>query len=177
MSALIMIAITLVAGAAVFSFVNGAAGNSAKAVGNSVASNINFLNEREVIVAACWASSGGSCEGGDSGGSSLGLYVYNNGAISPETMNEISLTNSTSGANCCWTNSSLTQASSNPCDNSSSDSNLASVTISKQQVGGYLVTPSGAKCSMHFGDSEDAHSYTLEIIGEYGSSAQYTVEF
>jgi hypothetical protein len=176
MSALIMIAITLVAGAAVFSFVNGAAGNSAKAVGNSVASNINFLNEREVVVAACWASSSGSCK---AGGTSLELYVYNNGAISPETMNEISLTNNTSGANpvnCCWTNSSLAQASTNPCDNSTSDSNLASVTVSTQKVGGYLVTP-GSSCHMNIGHSVDVHSYTLEVIGEYGSSAQDTVEF
>jgi hypothetical protein len=152
-------------------------------VGNSVASNINFLNEREVIVAACWASGGGSCEGGDSGASSIKLYVYDNGAINPETMNEISITNNTAGANpanCCWTNPSLTQASTNPCDNSGSDSNLASVTIGTRGsgvVGGYLVTKNSAKCSMLFGDSEDVHSYTLEIIGEYGSTAQYTVEF
>ncbi len=71
LGSLIMIAITLIAGAAVFGFINGQSGNSAQAVGNSAATNINFLNEKFVISAAVLSSSS----------SSGSIYVYNNGNL------------------------------------------------------------------------------------------------
>jgi hypothetical protein len=49
MGALLMISITLIAGAAAFGFVNGQVGVSASAYGNKAAGNINFLNEREAL--------------------------------------------------------------------------------------------------------------------------------
>lgn len=81
LGSLIMIAITLVAGAAVFGFVNGQAGSSSAAVGNSAANNINFLNEREVIVYASVVSLTPSA--------SANVWVYNSGLINPLTIAEV----------------------------------------------------------------------------------------
>ena len=53
---LLMVAVTLVAGAAVFSWINGQAGTSETAYGNSVASNINYLREHFVVVAQSFAA-------------------------------------------------------------------------------------------------------------------------
>ncbi len=66
-----MVAITLVAGAAVFGFVNGQTSSSANAVGQNAASNINFLNERQVIVYAAVSTTPGNYT----------LWVYNSGSI------------------------------------------------------------------------------------------------
>ena len=52
MATLIMVSITLVAGAATFGFVNSQVGVSASSYGNQVAGNINFLNERGSIAFA-----------------------------------------------------------------------------------------------------------------------------
>jgi len=82
---LIMIAITLVAGAAVFGFVNGQAKNAEGAYGASVANNVNFLRERFSPVSQLFTGSGGgACSGGTAPyyqclGASF--WIYNNGAI------------------------------------------------------------------------------------------------
>jgi hypothetical protein len=68
LGSLIMISITLISGVAVFGYVNGQSGTSAQAVGNSAASNINFLNERFVIVTSTLAAP-----------ASGSVYIYDNG--------------------------------------------------------------------------------------------------
>jgi hypothetical protein len=151
MSALIMIAITLVAGAAVFGFVNSEAGNSASAVGNSVASNINFLNEREVVVAACLASGSGSCQ---AGGTHVNLYVYNNGQLNPETMASVFVTDLTSGKPC------------GPISTSTS--------VNQGYVGTILLSSTTCPTGFSF---VSGNSYAFEVIGHYGSTANYTVGF
>ena len=87
LATLILIAITLIAGAAVFGFVNGQAGVSEKQYANSVASNINYLNEHFVIVnvqfpSPCFSGLSTTC-------SSATLSVYNTGSA---TLNIKSLT-------------------------------------------------------------------------------------
>lgn len=87
-----MIAITLIAGAAVFGFINGQTGSSAQAVGNSAAANINFLNERESIVYGGVNATG------------VKLWVYNSGSINPLTITNINIfSGSTKVAGCTWT--------------------------------------------------------------------------
>jgi flagellin-like protein len=57
MGTLIMVTITLVAGAAVFGWINGQAGSSESAYGASVANNIDFLREHFVVVTQSFAAS------------------------------------------------------------------------------------------------------------------------
>jgi len=84
---LIMVAITLVAGAAVFGWINGQAGTSENAYGVSVANNVNFLRERFVVVTQTFTGTGtnGACAGGTSPNlqcTGANFWVYNNGQIS-----------------------------------------------------------------------------------------------
>jgi flagellin-like protein len=84
---LIMIAVTLIAGAAVFGWVNGQAGNSETAYGTSVANNVNFLNEKFVEVAQTFTGTGvgGVCSGGTSPNfrcTGANFWMYNNGRVS-----------------------------------------------------------------------------------------------
>jgi hypothetical protein len=81
-----MVAITLIAGAAVFGWINGQAGSSENAVGQSVANNVNFLKERFVVVSQTFTGSGlrNSCSGGNSPNfqcKGADFWIYNNGQV------------------------------------------------------------------------------------------------
>lgn len=95
---LVMVAITLVTGAAVFGWINGQAGSSENAYGQSVANNINFLNERFVLVSQTFtASPSGPCTGGSTPNfqcSTAGFWIYNNGQVG-FTLNTIRIRNLT----------------------------------------------------------------------------------
>src|SRR5262245_15136906 len=62
---------TLIAGAALFGYVNGQASTSEAKLSSANAANVNFLNERFVIVDMAVAS----------GGTTMQLWVYNNGNL------------------------------------------------------------------------------------------------
>jgi flagellin-like protein len=88
LATLMMIAITLVAGAAVIGWVNGQAGNSEQAYGNSAANNINNLNERFTPESQVFSNTAGlACNGpSGSGGAGVGctsasFYLYNDGSV------------------------------------------------------------------------------------------------
>jgi len=81
-----MLVVTLVAGAAAFGWINGQAASSEGAYGQSVANNVNFLNERFVVLTESFSGIGvgGSCSGGTSPnfqctGSSF--WIYNTGQV------------------------------------------------------------------------------------------------
>jgi hypothetical protein len=71
MAAVVTIAITLIAGAALFSYVNSQAGTSENSLGVANAANVNFLNERFVVADLGFGPGGGS----------LSFWVYNNGEV------------------------------------------------------------------------------------------------
>jgi flagellin-like protein len=109
---LIMVAITLVAGAAVFGWINGQAGTSENAYGASVANNVNFLKERFVPVTQTFSASpsGGACS--TVGGTNphyycnlLSFWVYNAGQITFRmyTVKIQNLTDIPSGLGACST--------------------------------------------------------------------------
>lgn len=83
MGTLIMVAITLIAGAAVFGWIDGQAGSSENAYGQSVASNVNFLKERFVEVSQSYSgASGGACSGGSPAQcAGASFWLYNNGQV------------------------------------------------------------------------------------------------
>jgi flagellin-like protein len=79
---LIMVAITLTAGAAVFGWINGQASSSEGAYGASVANNINFLKERFVVVSQSfgeWPS--GACTGTPKECTMMSFWIYNSGQV------------------------------------------------------------------------------------------------
>ncbi len=145
---LIMIAVTLIAGVAVFGFINGQAGSSAQAVGNSAAGNINFLNEREVVLTAAYVSSAQAT-----------VWVYNNGDISPESIVNVVVTASNPAGVCA-----VTLAPSAAVGKQS----VAPITVDVGACSGFGFQRSG---------SGNNYFYTFKVTGYYGSTAQATVQF
>lgn len=76
-----MIAVTLVAGAAVFGWVNGQAGNSENQYGASAAGGINFLREHFSPVTYTFGASGGPCSGNPKACTMASFWVFNNGQL------------------------------------------------------------------------------------------------
>ncbi len=131
MGSLLMIAITLVAGTAIFGFVNMQSSNSALAVGKSAAQNVNFLNEREVILLATKASS-----------TTANIYVFNSGSINPETFLQVMVLDSTKNVAC-------------PAPLNST------ATVPVQQTRLIHVTPSGCGVGFGDFDSGDSYTFTI----------------
>jgi len=81
-----MLAVTLIAGSAVFGWINGQAASSESAYGQSVANNVNFLNERFVVLTETFsgAGTGGACGGGTSPNyqcTGASFWIYNTGQV------------------------------------------------------------------------------------------------
>jgi flagellin-like protein len=89
---LIMVAITLIAGAAVFGFVNGQAGTSENQYAQSAANNVNYLKEHFVIVNVQFTSA--DCTGTSPNRycSQISISLYNNGNVAL-TLKQLSITN------------------------------------------------------------------------------------
>ncbi|MDA4123926.1 MAG: hypothetical protein OK438_00555 [Thaumarchaeota archaeon] len=83
MGTLIMVSITLVAGAAVFGWVNGQAGVSENAYGQSAANGINYLREHFVPVTTTFSGTGpgGICTGSPTICTGANFWVFNNGQL------------------------------------------------------------------------------------------------
>jgi flagellin-like protein len=80
MAAVVTIAITLVAGAALFGYVNGQAATSESNLGEANARNLNFLNEKFVVVDMAIQSGSGTAN----------IWIYNNGNLALQ-LREIAL--------------------------------------------------------------------------------------
>lgn len=71
MATVLTVAITLIAGAALFGYVNGQAANSENKIAVGNAANVNFLNEKFVVVDLSIISGQGSAS----------IWIYNNGNL------------------------------------------------------------------------------------------------
>ena len=80
---MLMIAVTLISGMAVFAYVNSQAGVSERRLGDATASYLNFLNERFLIVNANFSSN------------KVTIWFYNNGNLMTK-IQQITVYNSTS---------------------------------------------------------------------------------
>lgn len=159
MSALILIAITLIAGAAVFGWVNGQTTIASQAVGNQVAANNNFLNEHEVITSVNIISS-----------MTTNIWLYNNGKI-PLTLSGAVVPPLFPAPLCPATLSCfvITLATSpyttvGPCSVSPGPT-VAAPSSSLVEI--TLACPSSSFAS--------GSSYTFLLNGAFGSTAKYTV--
>jgi flagellin-like protein len=90
---LIMVAITLIAGAAVFGFVNGQAGTAENSYAANAANNVNYLREHFVLVNVQFPDSLSQCAGTSPNRLcyQIAVSVYNNGNLAL-TLGEISIT-------------------------------------------------------------------------------------
>ena len=163
---LIMVAITLVAGAAVFGWINGQATTSETAYGASVANNVNFLRERFVIVATNFTNTASPCSGIKCF-STLGVYLYNNGQL---TVNISRITISTPpGASSTFTVSITTSAvTSSGCTIPAIAPNqkLATNLMSVQTLRGYTVTVPSCLSGDYMVSGQN---YLVTVYGLYGN--------
>jgi hypothetical protein len=143
-----LIAITLIAGIAVFGWVNGQAGSATQAVGNSVASNVNFLNEHEVIALAYITDD-----------AHASVWVFNNGILA------LPLGNCGVAGQGCFT---LTSAAS-----PFTPVNGCTTTASTVSPGTMTTSPFVLSCPAS--SFTTGSGYTVTVVGQYGSKAQYTV--
>jgi flagellin-like protein len=88
MAAVITIAITVIAGAALFGYINGEATNSENKLGTANAANVNFLNEQFVVAQIVYDSYPTTNQ--------LTIYFYNSGHV-VDNFVSIDVFNSTSG--------------------------------------------------------------------------------
>lgn len=162
MATVLTIAITLIAGAALFGYVNGMAANSESAIGVSNANNVNFLNERFV-----------STDMGFSGTSSAVIWVYNNGNVTLG-LKQITLFDSTKNSLYVVYNNT---PSGSGCGSISSPKNGAAPGFNFGSTGTKIPAGSNpykitlnlpASCSFVSGTT-----YYVSVLGLYGYSATY----
>jgi flagellin-like protein len=175
LGSLIMIAVTLIAGVAVFGFINGQAGASSSAVGHSASTNINFLNEKMAVVAEHFAGcSTGHC-------TSAAFWAYNYGQVA-YTLKQLQVQslpgaskylnvifNSTGYAEYDSSNVLISTCASNSAGGFSGASQIPQGNMTSNP---YSVTiPSSAGCNT----MNNHQTYTLSFTGIYGSTAHLTV--
>jgi len=168
MGTLIMVAITLIAGAAVFGWINGQAGSSEKAYGESVASNVNFLRERFSVVATQVFGCSGAASGDPC--TSLSLTLYNRGEV---WLNVSSITITTLNSSLSLTFGASISTGSCPIP----------AIIPNQKVAGNLVPVSALSPSPYQvtipacwgNDMLVGQSYVVTIQGLYGNVVQTQV--
>jgi flagellin-like protein len=160
MGSLVMIAVTLTAGVAVFGYINGQSGASAAAVGNRAASGVNFLNEREVLVYAAMS--------GSSPSTSALIWVYNSGSIDPENMTNVMFYDITTPSNVCTI----------PVSASIGSEQIASITITvPSSPTASCPSPTTITSGTNDGKFYSGHDYMFRVIGLYQSTSQLAVLF
>jgi flagellin-like protein len=184
---LIMVAITLVAGAAVFGWVNGQAGSSENAYGQSVANNVNFLNERFSPVAVTFQ-----------GGTSANFSIYNSGSVSftlysvqVQSLNSVPSLDITfyyeNAAGCQGPkqgpNGLCFDASAPSCSGTSSSSktgilvNPPTSPLPKSTLSSdfEIVMPTNGQCPTGSFNLNTGSVYTFTLVGLYGNTVSTTV--
>jgi flagellin-like protein len=156
MATVLLVAVTLIAGAALFGYVNGQAANSENAIGGQVGGNINYLNERETITLVNFPDT-----------SHLNIWVYNTGQLALSNFN-ILITGGSIAINCPAPTASPSTCTGAGCGSVtlSGQSTIAKSTPSTPAVPQqYSLTG----CSFATGTP-----YTVTFQGFYGSSTSYT---
>jgi hypothetical protein len=185
---LIMVSITLVAGAAVFGWINGQAGVSEHAYGQSVANNVDFLNERFAPVAVTFQG-GANC--GGNGCTFANFSIYNSGSVS-FTLYSVRIQSLSaipqplditfyylSSAGCQGPNGFCFSATEPSCISTSSGSlvnpPISPLPQSRLSSDFEIMMPTGAQCSAGALYLDPGSVYTFTLVGLYGNTVSTTV--
>jgi len=148
-----MVAVTLVAGAAVFGFVNGQAGVSEQSYGNSVAGGVNFSREHFTLVSTQFTGTGAgnACNGAPRVCTGASLWVYNTGQVT-------------------LTLSSISVKSTSPCSSNCLNIVYTSTAYSAYNTAGTLLV-----CPDTPGYSPSAQTIAIGTMGTSSTSTPFTV--
>lgn len=174
-------AITLIAGAAIFGYVNGQAGNASQAYGQQVGNSIQYLEEKFTVIDMSWTST-----------TSVTIWVYNTGSIqlnllqvrlydsagkvdllynystiSGTVVNRVFDLNSTSSDHC---GTSASSYESPPISGSGSFADPISYTSTIE-----LTIPATATGCPSYGQTfNSGTTYLVSVVGIYGNSFTYS---
>ena len=193
---LLMIAITLVAGAAVFAWVNSQAAVSENSLGASAADNANYFKESFVLVGVQFydslnGGSGSPCAGTPTAQcNQVYIDVYNNGAVGL-TIQEISFTTVTSTAPYISVTLTLNSLSSGKyniaysCASAGVSTATTTSTTTSQTVTQAISTDSvppsvfsftlPSSCTNGGYYINDGASYQIQVVGLYGNTVTQQV--
>jgi hypothetical protein len=190
MATVLTVAITLIAGAALFGYVNGQAANSEKGIGNQYAGNINYLNEKEAISLVSFANNERQ----------LYVWIYNigqiplsgftlfvsgymctgsqgKGCVSPTVATFTCLY----AGSCSWADSSLTPSSGtcgslSPASTPIPESTSSSPSPPKSYLVDLTGCPGGSTPSYfaYTASPPYLYSFTIAFQGQFGSQASTT---
>ena len=172
---LLMVALTLIAGAAVFSWINGQASSSEAAYGASVANNVNFLRERFSIVSMNF-SNGGLAAPCTATCSSLSVYLYNNGQL-VDNISRISISAPPGSS------STFLPISFGPTSTTVGGCTVNPILPNQKSASGLMKIQTLQKYTVNipncFGTSTpmtEGQSYLVTVYGLYGNSVAMTVQ-
>ncbi|MDA4123913.1 MAG: hypothetical protein OK438_00490 [Thaumarchaeota archaeon] len=163
LAAVITIAITLVAGYALFGYVNGQAAVSEDQLGVANAHNVNFLNEQFVVAQVAYASSG----------SSISVYIYDSGqaTFQPASI-EVYNTQSRSSMDLLYDGTRVADLNNPGCHEPTSG--LA--TFSVNPLSTSMITLSLPGCFQGSFLSPASQFFTVTVVGIYGNVVSYFQE-
>ena len=165
---LLAIAITIIAGAAVFGFVNGQAATTERQYGSSVGVTVNYLQEQFSVVDMSYTSS-----------SQVALYIYNYGrtAFSPV---EVILYNATQSTYLTFNATKVIATSPTPCSVTTSTAYENPIVWNSKTNAGMQVSIGGistltlALPSCSGASFKNSHTYYVEVVGLYGNDVVYS---
>ena len=177
---LLMVAVTLIAGAAVFGFVNGQAAASENQYGASVAKNVNYFNEHFVVVSVQFSNSfptnPSPCakSGGQTYCNQVSISIYNNGAVDL-TISQITLKNMTSKSSSGATvpkmsitsDTTSTRATGYAC----TSTGISSTSVKQNVVPPVVFTFTLPACISAASGILVGGSYQIQVLGSYGNTA------
>ena len=190
-----MVAITIIAGAAIFGYVSGQAGVASQAYGQSVGNSVDFLNEKFTVVDMGMANT--TCGSYTCG--AFTIWIYNTGAVTLSTFQVILYTPSSpsgwhfdllfnySSHNGITTNQIHDEsASASGCTISATSYEspslygTSSFNVTRSSIGTLELTipptgatPTGATCPS-FGQLVHSDTYFASVVGLYGNSYTYS---
>lgn len=162
------IAITIIAGAAVFGYVNGQAGVTERQYGSSVGVTVNYLQEQFTVVDMSFTSS-----------TQVTLYIYNYGRVALSPV-QVILYNSTQGTYITYNATQISSVAPTPCETAATTSyesplvwNSATSTGMTVGIGSIstltLTIPSCSGAAFISG-----LTYSVEVTGLYGNDVVYS---
>jgi flagellin-like protein len=165
MAAVLTIAITLVAGAALFGFVNGQAAASEQLIGQAAGVNANFLAEKFVIADLSFTQN------------TVNIWIYNNGAIDLQIA-QVTVYDSTRGTcttNCFYVSFTAGQPSSTCSVQSSAVSGFYLKQRSPVQEISLSLSPPPTGCGPYsFGNGD---TYYVSVLGLWGNEVSSSMEY
>lgn len=163
---LLAIAITIIAGAAVFGFVNGQAGVSESQYGQAVGGTVNYLQERFVVIDLNFTTS------------KVTIWLYNNGQVNLSPV-QIFVYNATRSMYLLYNATKIVSYEPGSCTTTASTSyenpliwnpkTKTGLSLAIQGIQPITLTlPSCSGASFKSG-----HTYVVDLVGLYGNSVVY----